>query len=147
MGQAFTLQFSYDEPFYLAVGCKSDRPLIVNTHDFPGVQRAFGDYLKQERKEEQVSHIVIKSYPSSLQILMLSLSPIQALPQLPEERYYMLVKLKRERRRERDAKSKILRFFNTSPCVCGFVSEIGGLHGLNGFCTHCVRCTSWSDWT
>jgi hypothetical protein len=53
MGQVFTAQYSVDEPFYLAVGTKSDKPLVVNTLDFPGVQRAFGEYLKREHATEE----------------------------------------------------------------------------------------------
>lgn len=55
MEQVFTLQYSYDEPYYLAVGSKSDKPLVVNTLNFPGVQKTFGDYLQKNPTPPQAN--------------------------------------------------------------------------------------------
>jgi len=34
----------------LVAGTQGDRPLVVNTYNFPGVQRCFGNFQEQETK-------------------------------------------------------------------------------------------------
>eukprot|EP01127_Copromyxa_protea_P013211 TRINITY_DN3536_c0_g1_i1.p1 TRINITY_DN3536_c0_g1~~TRINITY_DN3536_c0_g1_i1.p1 ORF type:complete len:520 (-),score=146.15 TRINITY_DN3536_c0_g1_i1:269-1828(-) len=52
IGQVFTAQFSVDEPFYLACGVKDDKPLVVNTLNFPGVKNAYGNWTEQKKTEQ-----------------------------------------------------------------------------------------------
>jgi len=52
--QFFSLQFSLDEPFYLAAGTQGDKPVVVNTRNFPAVERAYGGYTLKKNAEPVV---------------------------------------------------------------------------------------------
>jgi len=43
LNAVFSLQFSIDDPYYLCVGCQSDKPYVINSFEYDAIKEKYGN--------------------------------------------------------------------------------------------------------